>query len=336
MIKRPILIATIGYLTGIIIGLYCKISIAIFVIFLFSVYFLLKILTKDSKFKKKKFIVRVKQYLKIFNIKKVILIILISAFIANTIVLVLNNSYENKYKNIEKAKFVATIDSVGKEKEYFVQYKIEIDAINDDKTYKGTHLYLNVKNNTNLKYGDKIEFNGTYTEPEVQRNYKGFDYKEYLKSVGIYGVVKANSVNIIGINQMNIMKQMANNVADNIKQIVKENIKEEDNQNLLLGMLLGYDDELQKDIKENFQDSSLSHLLAVSGMHVAYVILGINIIFNTLKCPKKIAKIFTIILLIFFIFLTGETRFGKKSLYYGNTWSAVQVYYIEKVILQQT
>lgn len=77
--------------------------------------------------------------------------------------------------------------------------------------------------------------------------------------------------------------------------------------------MLGNDDELEKDVKESFQNSSLSHILAVSGMHVSYVILAISIILNKAKIPKKIGKIFTIIALIFFIFLTGEMPSVKRA-----------------------
>lgn len=48
-------------------------------------------------------------------------------------------------------------------------------------------------------------------------------------------------------------------------------------------------------------------------MHVSYVILGISIFLTKLKFPKKITKICTILLLIFFIFLTGESPSVKRA-----------------------
>lgn len=324
MINRPILIITIGYLIGIIIGLYCKISIAFFV-----VPNLLYLILKNKLRKHKKqinnnttkivitknesiFSNKVCHYYNIFKLNNVLNIILISALISNSIVLALNYSYENKYKNVEESTFVATIFSEPKVKDYYVQYKIRIENINNESKYKNTYLYLNIKDNT-LKYGYKVKFSGKFVEPDIQRNYKGFNYKQYLKSIGIYGTVKADNAEIIGKGKVSSIKLLANKVSNYIKLIMEKNIENEDNKNLLLAILLGKDEKLKTEIKENFQDSNLSHILAVSGMHVSYVILGITLLLNKCKISKKLIKIATIILLIFFIFLTGEAPSVKRA-----------------------
>lgn len=310
MINRPILIILLGYLVGIIIGLYCKISIAIFIIPLIITYLMLK---QKIKLTNKKYI-KLRHYIKILKINKAILIFLISTIIANTIVLILNNKYNNLYKNIEEAEYIATILEGPKENQYSYRYKIQINSIDGDfKKYKGTKLYLNLKQTTELKIGDKVKFTGEFIEPEIQRNYGGFNYKEYLKSIEIFGTVNANQVKVIEEGKISKIKLLAGYVSNHIKNTIKENIEKEDNKNLLLGVLLGNDDNLENEIKENFQNSSISHLLAVSGMHVSYVILGISMILSKLKFSRKTNKICTILFLIFFIFLTGETPSVKRA-----------------------
>lgn len=301
MINRPILIIVIGYLIGIIIGLYCKISIAFFIV---PCIFLYLIIIKINK---------IKGYIRIFEIRKMLIIITVSALISNTVVLILDDSYENKYKNMKEANFVATIIGAPKEKQYYTQYKIRVDSINNNDNYKNTYLYLKVKKNNNFKFGDKVKFVGNFIEPDEQRNFGGFNYKQYLKSIAIYGTVKAGNVDIIEKNSLKGIKLLANNVSNYINNIVDNNIENEDNKNLLLGILLGNDDELEDNVKENFQDSSLSHILAVSGMHVSYVILGISILLGKFKFSKKVTKVITIMLLIFFIFLTGEVPSVKRA-----------------------
>lgn len=309
MVKRPILIILLGYIAGIIIGLYCKISMVLFIIPLIAICFIL-----NNKLKtKNRLINKLKHYINILGIKKYLVLVIISLIISNTIVLALNHSYETKFEAIDEAEFIATVISEPKEKQYYLQYKIEVEKINENDKYKNICLYLNVNKGLNLKYGDKIRFIGTFDNPEIQRNYGGFNYKEYLKSIGIYGTVKSNSARVIGNGNVSEIRLLANKVSNYIKNTVKNNIQNEDNQNLLLGILLGYDDELQNNIKENFQDSSLSHILAVSGMHVSYIILGIGLIFSKLKFPKKVTKILTIIILTFFIFLTREVPSVKRA-----------------------
>lgn len=304
MLKQPILIILLGYIIGIIIGLYCKISIAFFVL---SILFLIGITFKVLRIKK------IKEYYKVFHIKKAIIVFIISTVISSLITVYKNNSYENKYKHISGAEIVAVIESAPKTKKYYTQYKMKIESVNGDKSYKNTYVYLDLKNNANIEYGSIIYFNGEFIEPEVQRNYKGFSYKEYLKSNGIYGTIKADSVKVIGRKNLGIIKTLANSMATRVKEKIKEHIEDEDSRNLLSGILIGYDDELSKDIKEDFQNSSLSHILAVSGMHVSFVIMFITFALSKLNLPKRVSKIVCIVFLIFFIFLTGETPSVKRA-----------------------
>lgn len=303
MLKRPVLIMLLGYITGIIIGLYCKISIALFVVIALLLYIIVKKESSKSKIIK---------YLKVFYLKQGAIIFVVSMIIANVITIKQNYSYGNKYKNINEAECIAIVESSPKIKKYYTQYKVKIESINGDKSYKNTYVYLNFKNNTNLSYGSIISFKGEFIEPEVQRNYKGFSYKEYLKSIGIYGTIKARNVKVIGSKTLGI-KALANSIATKIKQIIEEHIEDEDSRNLLLGILIGYDDELSRDIKEDFQESSLSHILAVSGLHVSFVIMFVTIFLEKLGSPRKISKLICICFLIFFIFLTGETPSVKRA-----------------------
>ena len=52
-----------------------------------------------------------------------------------------------------------------------------------------------------------------------------------------------------------------------------------DTSQLFLGILIGYDDNLSENIQESFRKSSLMHLLAVSGAHISYIILGLGYLF---------------------------------------------------------
>ena len=49
-----------------------------------------------------------------------------------------------------------------------------------------------------------ITFEGTYTKPPEDRNYRGFNYREYLKTKKIYGTIKAQEVNVIKENNLNL------------------------------------------------------------------------------------------------------------------------------------
>ena len=80
--NRKVLTAVIGYIIGIIMGLYCKISIVLFYVFLYLIYLIFCDKNKSGKYKKRNFklfsIKRYFRYIKILFCRKVIKIIVIS------------------------------------------------------------------------------------------------------------------------------------------------------------------------------------------------------------------------------------------------------------------
>lgn len=300
--KRPILVAVIGYIIGIIVGLYFKISIVLFYIPIIATYLIYKFCKKQNvkKFKLLS-IKRYLRYIKIYFNSKVIILLIISSIISNTIVIFQNKNYEKMYIDLssqESLNLTGIIVSKKQEKQYYNKYKLESKYNN-----KNLRLYITTKKDMELEYGDKVTFSGTYTKPEVQRNYKGFDYSKYLEQLKIYGTVRCEKIKVIEKNQANKMFQISNKISNKIVTNTKK-ILNENTSSILLGLILGNKDDIDEETQENFRDASMSHILAVSGMHVAYVILGINLIFKNL-IGKKNTKILCIIILIFYMFITN-------------------------------
>jgi len=89
----------------------------------------------------------------------------------------------------------------------------------------------------------------------------------------------------------------------NIKYIKEENQEKA----LLKGILLGEKEELTDEQVNNFKISNLSHILAVSGMHIAYIIMGTLFTLKLFNISKQKIHILTTIVIIFFMFLTEFT-----------------------------
>ena len=61
---------------------------------------------------------------------------------------------------------------------------------------KNIKLYITTSKEKQLKYGDKITIYGEFKEPAQARNYKGFNYKQYLKLFYILKFIK-NNYNVV-------------------------------------------------------------------------------------------------------------------------------------------
>lgn len=281
-----------GYIIGIIYGLYFKISIA-FVIAFISLIYIVLISNKKSK---------IARYLKIMLKSSAIYIFFISIIISNYYVRYLNNKYTKFYNNPpEIIKGNAVIIKEAEEKDYSYSYIIKMK----DGLYKNKKFILNTNKKKLLQYGDLIKIKGEYIIPSESRNYKGFNYREYLKSKKIYGPIKSSGE--IKVIQSNYINQIfiKSNKARNIIIKNAESLLPGETGALLTGILLGDKQEISDEIIENFKTSNLSHMLAVSGAHTSYIILGISYMLS--KLPKKYAGIITILVLGIFLFITNFT-----------------------------
>lgn len=153
-----------------------------------------------------------------------------------------------------------------------------------------------------------IEADGEYIIPSEARNYKGFDYREYLKSKKIYGTIKNSNKNIKVIKEDNIgiVLKLSNNIRNYIINTSNKLLPEKTS-SLLVGILIGDKSGISEEIIEGFKISNLSHMLAVSGAHTAYIILGLTFILNKSKMSKKWVHLVTILSLILFMFITNFT-----------------------------
>lgn len=324
---RLFCIAAIGSSLGIIMGLYFS-SIASFVLlffiaifFIIFIYFLKPIL--------------IRKYVRVI----VLFLVCFFTFCVYTFSLEQNYQKINQdYDNREIA-VQAIVISDKVEKDYKDVYEIQVIGIklieekneNDNGAYAVENysekeiikkknkvknqkfkMLLNVKKGKSkkieLKYGDEIKFTANYEAPSTARNEGGFDYSKYLKTKQIVGIisVKASGVNAVGKNKVNIFSKIIHDIKNSIAMKVR-NLLPKNTANLCISLILGDKTELSEEIQENFRRSNLSHMLAISGAHVSYILLGITVVIQKCKFNKKWGRIFLIAFLFFFMALVGFT-----------------------------
>ena len=227
---------------------------------------------------------------------KKIIVILICLIISIGYVSIL----ENKYSKISDMpiKEMVTIISDIQEKEYKKVCTAKIVRNNKK-------ILINIKMSQDIpsiKYGDSLYIEGEFKQPEEARNYKGYNYKQYLKTKKIIGTVE--------LEKSKILKSSNGSFIHNIQKYIRDTINgtlTDEEGNLLLAILLGDKDKLSEDIQESFKTSNLSHMLAVSGAHVSYIILGLTYVLQNSIIGKKNGKIVCIIFLLAFMAITNFT-----------------------------
>ena len=304
-IKRPIVVIVIGYIIGIIWGLYFDFSIVLLYILITFLY-VLKICFRSKKHKKFQILssYRYIRYIKLILTKQVIVLIIISSIISNTILIFQENQYKNLYPE-ESIMVEGIIISNQEEREYKNRYKVNVLTVNSSNKYHFTQIYIDVKKDVQLEYGDKVILQGEFRKGSEQRNTGGFDYQLYLKSINIYGTLNVESYEKISSDNVNWIEKSINKIKLTITENIEKVLEKEEEQ-IVKGLILGDTTVLEEELKEKFQVANISHVLAVSGMHIIYIIMGIEMLLKKLLGKRNVRYV-VITGLIFYMSITGFT-----------------------------
>ena len=305
--KRPVLIATLGLIIGIIGGLYVMIVPFIFMVFIIMI-------SIKKNLIQNKLARRIKRW-----ITRSGMLVFSTFFIIGAVYTkYLELDYEKIQTNLDNVKIKGTIISNKEEKSYYCSYLIRVEEINGKKQ-KNRKFILNISKTEkeNIQYGNYISFEGNYRRPSFQRNYHGFNQKSYFKTLGIYGTFKPKGkIEILKKRHLSFYLQGMNYIRNKIIMQVNRTLKEKSRE-LFLGMLLGEKQQLSEEVKETFSDSGLSHLLAISGTHITYIILAIQIILQWLPISKKEKDILISITLLFYLILINFSISATRAVLMG-------------------
>ncbi len=157
-----------------------------------------------------------------------------------------------------------------------------------------------------LKIGNKIMVVGTLRKGRGERNPGEFNYYKYLQSKEIAGILYVKKTRNFRITEASV-NHFSNSIFD-VRKWVAERIDKLHNKRtaaLLKGLLLADRSEIDYRTKESFINSGVIHVLAVSGLHVGFIVL--IFMFLTSRISIYPRTILTIIGLFAFLFLTGST-----------------------------
>ena len=122
-------------------------------------------------------------------------------------------------------------------------------------------VYFDVITKLDIKYGDKLQVNGSISKPKNNTIPNLFNYKKYLERKKIYNIVYADSVKKISNNE-NIIYYIKNKLIERIDNIPKSKM-------YIKAFVLGLKDEINKDVLSSYSENGISHLFAISGMHIS-------------------------------------------------------------------
>lgn len=142
------------------------------------------------------------------------------------------------------------------------------------------------------KYGDQLEIQGKLETPPENDD---FSYRQYLENRGVFSYLSYPQVKTIGINSGHPLMAVIFNVRDRIA-VTTGKIIPQPEAAFLSGMLVGRDELIPDGLKDAFQNTGTSHLVAISGFNIT--ILSALILALTSRLFSKTWSVITAILLL--------------------------------------
>lgn len=151
--------------------------------------------------------------------------------------------------------------------------------------------------------GNEILVKGKLTDIEQATNYGQFNSRNYYISKGMYYDMKAEDTKVISDN-INIYKYTLKKLKEKIISLYSQLFDEED-AGVLMAMLVGDKSMLSSDIKSLYSNAGISHIIAISGLHLALIGGTIFAFLRRIGVTYVPAAILSVFLIVSYGFLTG-------------------------------
>ena len=251
-------------------------------------------------------------YIRLFDIRRIIIFMLI--FYAGfflTFCKIKNYDdllYRVPLETILEGRIVSIPEKIDNSK---IRFFMQVEEIANESVNAKTFVTVSNIENSIDKYniGDKISISGKLRKPFTSTNPSQFDYSSYLRNFNAFTTLYAEGKDMVLISEKKTCKwkflQSLNNTRHKILSVHAKYLQSP-NLEILGGIVFGDDAVSPPDyVKSSFVNSGLLHILAASGMNVAFIFSFWFVILQFLRVPYKPRVISGMLVVILYTFMTG-------------------------------
>lgn len=175
----------------------------------------------------------------------------------------------------------------------------EVYEIYDDYIIiKSKHKYLvYLEDNKDLKPGSIIKVSGIYYNYDSYNIVHNFDYNRYLQSKNIIGIIDAENISKIDETfNIRIIRYKIAKYLDNNFKLTSSYLKM---------FVIGNKTDIDSDVIEKSNKIGISHLFAISGMHLALIVGFLNKFMQLFYLRRKTYNLIIYLFISLYIIITG-------------------------------
>lgn len=192
---------------------------------------------------------------------------------------------------------------------------VETPDVRTDKTFlvieaEGIENKIRVSTNnlTKYSYGEQIVIEGGLQAPE---NFADFDYRGWLAGKGIEYVMYQPAITKIAESPSSF-RSLASSTKERMRLGLAASLLPP-HSSLYSAMVLGDKGMLTLGQKEQLQRAGLSHIVAISGMHIAIIVMILMTAGLWIGLWRKQASLFALVLIAFYILMIGAPASAMRA-----------------------
>ena len=217
--------------------------------------------------------------------------------------------YPSKYYG-ENVNVSARVYDIDQTQPYSTKIICKTDKINGKKDKHTFIAYLDKDAATSLAKYDNITFDADICE--FTKSDDGFDGKSYYVSKGYSAILdNITAIEVIG-NTPDKFDAFFNNLQLQVSNKLKLRTDFKTGA-FLSALIVGERDDLSGSIKLDFARLGISHILALSGMHLAILSLALNSLLRSAGVKKRIRVAIMVTVIAFYMALTGFSASVLRS-----------------------
>ncbi len=191
---------------------------------------------------------------------------------------------------------IVTIEEPLVEKPKSFKALASINAVDDNNKWQATkgYILLYFKKHSialGLKYGSQIVLKKTLLSIQNSGNPAALDYNRFclFQSITNQVFLSGNDYVISPTKNINYLNQFLFSARDVALKTMQQNIHSQKALGIAEALLIGYRNDLDKDLVQAYSNTGVVHIIAISGMHIAIIYAMLVWFFKILK-PSKLKK----------------------------------------------
>lgn len=153
--------------------------------------------------------------------------------------------------------------------------------------------------------GNSIYASCIYAGFNKARNFGNYDEESYFRSLGIFYKYKLTDFQVTD-SSVNYPAAIACAVREALSDSVNRLVADEDTAGLLIAICTGERNSVSDESKDLYRRSGISHILAISGLHISFLGMGLFGLLRR-KLPAKPSAALSFALVVFFVAVSGAS-----------------------------